>query len=457
MLISLLRSQYAGEIIIHEPEPEIGPGLPYGAAAPWHQLNVIATRASLREEDPDHWWQWAKIHGPALGWPDTRHADSHSYLPRRLFGHYIRFELAEARRGNPHATVTHERSPVVSIEEAASGFLITSRDGLVSFCDSVVLAIGAPSPNRLQVPGAAALRAAGRWIDDPWDPVRLRALPPDQPVLIVGSALTMADTVVSLRQLGHCGQILVLSRHGIVPEERREQPTRPSGLSADLSVLPLSTLLRQLRHAVALHGQDRWQGVFEDLRSYSNALWCGLPTEARRQFMRHLRPYWDAHRFRMPPETAQIVTGLRAAGILRVLKGRLNDVALTGDGIRARAVIRGQGGIVEMQASAVIDCTGPRQSDNDWAGGLLEQMQQHGMVQTSPCGIGIHATPEGEILASGDRIVPGLYGLGPALRGTLLETTAIAEIRQQASMTAERLVDGWQIPGRSGMRPRATA
>ena len=59
ILIGLLRSPHHRRLVItvFEPREVLGTGIAYGDAAPWHLLNVVANRASLEPDDPDHWWK----------------------------------------------------------------------------------------------------------------------------------------------------------------------------------------------------------------------------------------------------------------------------------------------------------------------------------------------------------------------------------------------------------------
>ena len=81
------------DINIVEPRPSLGWGVAYGDAAPFHILNVPAQRMSLWQNNADGFLDWARRHGPRLGWAKAGSADGNTYLPRRLFGHYVVAEL----------------------------------------------------------------------------------------------------------------------------------------------------------------------------------------------------------------------------------------------------------------------------------------------------------------------------------------------------------------------------
>jgi uncharacterized NAD(P)/FAD-binding protein YdhS len=443
LLLALLREGGEADVAVYEPEAEIGLGLAYGAAAPWHLLNVIATRASLYEGDPDHWRRWACEHGPRLGWPETAAAARTDYLPRRLFGHYVVAELDRARHRRGDLHILHHRSAVTDIIATEGRFTVTDTHGRLANFDAVVLATGAPLSPHFDLPGLADIRTLGLWFDNPWDLAALARIPRNESVLILGSALTMADTVLTLAQQGHRGQIHVLSRHGIVPAARHEQPVLPTGISIDDAV-PLSHLLQRLRHAVRIHGSARWQGVFEGLRNSTNDLWLALPAETQSRFMRHLKGLWDAHRFRMPPTTAARLDDMRRRDQLQFHKGNLQQVLQQEESISVQYRPRGSFGSATLTVAAIIDCAGPLRPNIDWAGLLQSRLLASGLLAKAPCGTGFAATPQGAVRDPAGSVVDGLYLLGPLLRGTLLESTAISELRGQANALAKRLTDDRQ-------------
>ncbi|MFN3401020.1 MAG: hypothetical protein ACK4Z4_11840, partial [Ferrovibrio sp.] len=62
-----------------------------------------------------------------------------------------------------------------------------------------------------------------------------------------------------------------------------------------------------------------------------------------------------------------------------------------------------------------------------------------GLLAQAPCGVGYAATPDGAVLGQAGKAVNGLHLIGPLLRGPLLESTAISELRGQADALAQRL------------------
>ncbi|NBV64059.1 MAG: FAD-dependent oxidoreductase, partial [Planctomycetes bacterium] len=65
-----------------------GTGAAYGTIDVSHLLNVPAGSMSARPDVPQHFLEWSKVHLP--------HATAADFLPRMLFGRYVRESLAHA-------------------------------------------------------------------------------------------------------------------------------------------------------------------------------------------------------------------------------------------------------------------------------------------------------------------------------------------------------------------------
>ncbi|MDO9396717.1 MAG: hypothetical protein Q7T71_09250, partial [Herbiconiux sp.] len=57
-----------------------------------------------------------------------------------------------------------------------------------------------------------------------------------------------------------------------------------------------------------------------------------------------------------------------------------------------------------------------------------------------PLLLGIDTLDGGELVGESGRAVPGLYAVGPPRKGTLWESTAIPEIRNQAAAVADGII-----------------
>lgn len=449
--IELLRqADFPIEITIYEPAARLGAGLAYGAAGPNHLMNATAARVSL-SDDPDDFRAFCAANGPRLGWPALVEAGPDDYLPRQLFAEYAATAVERAvRRAGPRATLIHRRARVLGLCRAGTGFELRVAGGATARHDRVVLATGngAATP---RIPGYDEARRQGLIAGDPWSRALTDGLGPEAPVLLLGSGLTMADAVVSLITRGHRGPLHVLSRRGLVPEARQPMPDRTMVIDPIAPPRRASHLLALLRGLIRDHADGDWQTAFEALRPLVKHLWHQLEDAERRRLWRHMRPYYDAHRFRMPPATAGLIARLRQDGRLTVLAGQVERVEPQWDG--ARVVWRGRGSDVlhELDVARIVNCTGLARGPD--ADPLLRRLLRQGLVRPGCGGNGLDADETG-------RLGPDLFAIGPLLRGNALDPAVIPEIRTQATTLGEALLRpierGKAVGGaRRGERPAA--
>ena len=183
-----------------------------------------------------------------------------------------------------------------------------------------------------------------------------------------------------------------------------------------------------------------WRPVLDSLRPHSPAAWQGFSWEERARFMRHARPFWEAHRHRVAPPVAARIEELRQSGQLRFYAGRLTALEEKGGGVEARFRLRGTTQVRTLRVAKVINCTGPRTDYSKYQHPLLLNLLANGLIDHDPLALGIRATTAGEVLDHNGRVVDWLYTIGAPLKGDLWECTAIPEIRSQAGLVAGQLL-----------------
>jgi uncharacterized NAD(P)/FAD-binding protein YdhS len=90
----------------------------------------------------------------------------------------------------------------------------------------------------------------------------------------------------------------------------------------------------QVRKAAG-EGQP-WQAVFDDIRANARRLWAALDITERRRLLRHLRPYWDVHRFRIAPQAERTIARLRQRGQFSSLAAALRGARWDGAEVRVQ-------------------------------------------------------------------------------------------------------------------------
>ena len=94
--------------------------------------------------------------------------------------------------------------------------------------------------------------------DNPW---KLPSIAPHERVLILGTGLTAVDTVLSLHDGGHTGEICLVSRHGMLPKGH-VPPKIHAGLAAPFANTARA-LLCALREAAGSANGQNWQDCMQ--------------------------------------------------------------------------------------------------------------------------------------------------------------------------------------------------
>lgn len=276
-------------------------GVAYGTNCESHLLNVPAGRMSAFEDDANHFLRWAQRRDQSI--------KGGTFVPRRLYGQYLADVLNEAEvAANPGMNLLRVPAEALAITRTEKGRLAIrlDRGGMIR-ADKVVLAIGNFPPADPPV-ADPSFYADGRYARDPWAEASLEVAA-DDPVLLIGTGLTMLDIALALEDRGHRGLMYAVSRRGLLPQAHRHSETAPPHherpATLDHWACTAVGILRGLRLEVREAGRRGvdWREVITSIRDETPALWQRLSRDQRARFLRHLRPYWETHRHRAAPQT----------------------------------------------------------------------------------------------------------------------------------------------------------
>ncbi|MFW0753853.1 FAD/NAD(P)-binding protein [Pseudomonas sp. H11T01] len=442
----LLRLPGKRQVLVIEPRAELGRGEAYSAVELGHTLNGNAARMSVDPDNADDLTQWLSEFIAAGGWPesDQQHVPvSELFPPRGIFGLYVQQRLSEAQAVGAQngSSVEHVRGEVVDLQTDETGALLTLGDGTPLRGAFAVLATGMFPAARTPQTESSGLNAAAV---DPWDVSAMARLDPQSTVLIIGSGLTMVDAVVSLEQAGHRGPIEVFSRHGLLPHVRRQPPAWVDFLAEDHSIRSPRQLMRELRRhcQVALAAGIDWQAPLDTVRAHIGRLWSQATDVQRRQFVRHVRPWWESHHHRSPPLSAELVERLHKEGRLRIHAASFKGFEHSADGkVSIRIRRRGEAHTSLVSGAALINSSG---IEYDWrrvARPLPQQLLARGLIQPGPLALGIAADAGGALIDANGQVADRLFAMGPPLRGMWWESTAVTDVASQAKALALRLAE----------------
>ena len=435
-------------VVMIEPKT-VGRGIAYGTTCASHLLNSPAGTMSAYGEQPQHFVQWARRRRP-----DTLES---SFLPRGLYGDYLRSVLADAMAAAPRSTsLSRTRGEVVAVNfrRGSQKALVGLADGGHIEADRVILAIGNLPPAHPRGADARLLRNP-RYVADPWKPGGLSEV--SGSVLLIGTGLTALDVALALEDQGHTGPVHAVSRRGLLPRAHLERTPvsgtdvrerlEPAAFEGHPSVRQVLTIVRSRARRTG-----DWRSAVDDLRLQTPRIWASFSEEERSRFLRHAHRYWEVHRHRMAPEVARRVAAMSSSGRLVVHTGAVERFEDRPEQIRAVLRRRPPPATDALDVSYVVNCTGP-QSDVTAAGNrLLDNLLVSGRIRAGSMGLGIDVDPAGavrDVHGGSDRV---LWAIGPLCRGALWEATAVPEIRSQAARLAALVADhsdinaGGEIP-----------
>jgi len=422
-----------GRVYLIEKNAQFGGGLAYSTGNAHHLLNVRASRMSAFVDEPDHFTNWLRRRDnsqPAITAPKS----VDTFVPRQLYGAYIQDllgnEIWQSGRGRNLHLVPDEAT---AIEQTQDKLVVEVGTGRRYEVDGAVLAVG-------NFPNEDATR---HYYGNPWDARATADLDANAAVLLIGTGLTMVDSVISLLDSGHRGGIYAVSRRGLLPRRHGDAPSHSPAWLSDADVGSVTDLLRAVRREVRESDDETvWRSVVDSLRPYTQQLWQGLSPDERRRFLRHLRPWWDVHRHRMAPSVADIIERAVQRGQLSLLAGRMLQMKPDDQGVDVTLSRRGFDSPQQLRVARVIDCSGPQCDYESISSLLVRSLLGGGVARPDPLRLGLDVTVDSAVIDRDGNPSQRLYALGPVTRGIFWEITSVPDIREQC----------WKVASQIGLR-----
>ena len=423
----LARLERPFRLVVVEPSASLGRGVAYGASHPLHLLNVRTRDLSVRASQPGDFLNWAfRQLDQGENHAGLHEGLAHTFLPRQLFGEYVRERFFEAAEARPDVELKIVNAVATTCVGDGGHFTLhfDRREPLEA--DIVLLATAY---------GLAASTPTGALAP-------FNVLPPARfanakSLALIGSGLTMVDVLLSARRHGFQGQVTVISPRGQLPRPHAAKGVVPHEIG-----LPRSKRLSGLTVAVAIacaaaeaHGTP-WQAIINGLRSSLQDIWRRLPVEEQSRFLRHVRPLWDAHRHRLPLEVHGRLQAEFNEGRAVQLHGRVTKVERDGQGFRLILSRSGSKQAEVMTADLTFDCTGHRP---DLESPLIRGLVSQGAAREDAHRLGLDVEPNGQVLSKNGAPTRGLFALGPLCQGSLWEIIAVPEIVRQCDAAAQSI------------------
>jgi uncharacterized NAD(P)/FAD-binding protein YdhS len=428
------------KIDIIEPRDSVGAGLAYGSCGPEHRINVPSDRMFVFAEDRLHFSRWLKRTGRWQADPEALTTAGHHYSARQDFAAYMADLVAQTVSDNPSgSTIRHVKRVAIQVMLVAGTWLVGFKGGGTALYDHLVVCAthGAPPCRWPLVDGASELPGLVR---DPWRPDALAAVSREASVLVIGTGLTMCDAVVTLKRHGHRGPIHAISRRALTSRPqgafiedfdlfRGEQPP-------DTAIGLLLLVRKRIRDAA--EANMPWHAVIDSVRRNLPNIWPALPMSERAKITRHLRAYWDVHRFRMAPQVQRVMAEGLSEGWLRLSAGRIDEIGRSGHKFCVRWTPRRAAPQAEL-ADAIINCTGPDSNPATSSNPVIRSLLEDGLIRPDPLRIGLDVDVDGRLLSRDGTANDGLRAAGPLARILVGEATGIPEASAHARHVAHAL------------------
>src|SRR5262245_36235883 len=186
----------AFDLTIVEPGAALGRGAAYGGHHPLHLLNVRTRDLSILPDRRQDFLNWAFVQiDQGENDPGLHEGLAHSFLPRQLFGAYVRQRLFEAIESRTDVDARIINDAAVSCSRRGGQFFVRSRGAATLSADVVMLATAYGEQNA-SATGALA----------PHEVLTAERLMKAKSIALIGSGLTMIDALIGARRDGPSGE-----------------------------------------------------------------------------------------------------------------------------------------------------------------------------------------------------------------------------------------------------------
>jgi uncharacterized NAD(P)/FAD-binding protein YdhS len=417
-----------------------GRGVAYSTRRAEHLLNVVARNMSAFPDHPNHFVDWLRTRTEYADTPDPVLRET--FVPRRVFGDYLRsvsygfFHPVDPRP----VKVELVDGEATDVEPGRAGCRVALAGGGAVEADRVILATGNQPPGELPAAGGPFRHPA--YVENPWTDLADKLPAAGEEVVLVGTGLTMVDVFLTLNALGWAGTVHTISRHGLLPLSHFKGIEYPDFPPPNPEKLGFTGLAAEVeKHCGLLRARGENPAIVVDkLRPHTQRVWQALSVEEKRTFCDRYMAKWNVTRHRIAGEVhAEVMRGVTDKR-LKVTAGRV--VGLSAAGPRVRVEVEAGGKRTAIDGGLVVNCTGPQLSFSATQTPLFRNLLARGLVRPDDLDMGIAVDEDFAAIDGDGKSSRFVYAIGPLLRGTLWETTAVPELRGQAMRVAQTVLAG---------------
>lgn len=429
-------------VIINEAET-FNKGIAFNPYSKHHLLNVPAAKMSAFPDKPAHFLDWVCSRAEFSN--RDRNVIGSAFLPRYLYGEYLTEVWQEAARQvrQKNIVVEVKNTTVEDLHIVDDTVTLTLANGEKVTAAQCVISTGNHVPRNPRILNRDFFNSP-RYFQNPWNVDCVRNADKNLPVLIVGNGLTMVDTVLGLLEHNFGNEIFSVSPNGfnILPHRHGAltYPHLANELHDDMRLHEVVSLFRKHMRLIREFGLSA-EPLIDSLRPHTQRIWQGLTHREKDIFMSRLRHFWGVARHRIPLHIHDKIQQLQIERRLHIRAGQLIEMIEVPNGVAVSFLNSKSGQIENVNVSRVINCTGPETDVMQLENSFLKNCWLRGTLTQDHLKLGINADPASyQVIDKSGARNQRLYTIGSNLKGILWESTAVNEIRQQASALAKQLV-----------------
>jgi uncharacterized NAD(P)/FAD-binding protein YdhS len=435
--------------IINQGYP-LGRGVAYSTRNGSHLLNVVARNMSALADQPAHFVEWLRTRSDYRDEAVERLRER--FLPRRIYGDYLHGLLFSRSEAAVEKDIQIETiaAEAMDIGPAFGGASVALSNGDFINANRVVLATGNQPPANLKIKGLDSGHPL--YFQNPWQDWESKLAGRTGNVILIGTGLTMIDVFLSLKDLDWKGKIFAVSRNGLLPLSHFkgvEYADLIGERPGPMSLARIYGIFKKHFHSAAAEGINP-AILVDKLRPVTQHLWQNFSLREKRRFNRHFRTRWNVTRHRIAQNIHQQLAEALAAKRLEIIKGRLSKLETRGEGLEL--TIKTGREERRIEGGALINCTGPCESFSRTDSPLYRNLFSRGMIQPDEMDMGLRVTGDFAVVEQSGKASEFLMALGPMLKGTLWESSAVPELRSQAFRVAEILATQLSGKGKAGIK-----
>jgi uncharacterized NAD(P)/FAD-binding protein YdhS len=443
---NLIKKTYSPLFIrLFDPEISKGKGVAYSTLNKNHLLNVTTEKMSAFYEDSLHFFNWVK------SLEEYKDVEPEillkSYLPRKIYGKYLEYIYDETIKTAKHkqCVIMEIHEKVIDIKTVQNTLKnITSNNEYDA--DFIVIASGNNLPRNPISEELSYIRNEN-YFRNPWKEFYTNKIKSNLPILIIGNGLTMVDTVISLSDANIRNKLFSISPngYGILPHRGNNIAYNFDPITLEhfhkKSLLEMVSFINKERKKIRKLGLSS-ASLIDAIRPIAQKIWMNLTLDEQKYFLSKLRHKWGVARHRLPIQIHDRIQLLRLTNKLEVIAGKIQNINEENNYFIVNYSKNNSEKLLKLKVSRIINCTGPEQnislSNND----LLKNMLNKGLLIENKLNLGIDCDPETLLLKNKDGLISSnIYTLGTNLRGVFWESTAVGEIKIQANIIAEDILN----------------